>query len=60
MFFFKYIIAEINLYKKKWALLGIYHPPSQDESRFYHELGKAIDYMSRLLKTSNSRGSRIG
>ena len=44
------IIAEIILHKKKWALLGIYRPPSQEESRFYHELGKAMDYLSETLK----------
>ena len=40
------IITEINLHKKKWAMLGIYRPPTQDEKRFYEELGKAMDHLS--------------
>ena len=39
------LITEINLHKKKWAMLSIYRPPSQDE-KFYEELGKAMDYLS--------------
>ena len=40
------LITEINLHKKKWAMLSIYRLPSQDEKRFYEELGKAMDYLS--------------
>ena len=40
------LITEINLHKKKWAMLSIYRPSSQDEKRFYEELGKAMDYLS--------------
>ena len=40
------LITEINVHRKKWALLSIYRPPSQDAKRFYKELGKAMDYLS--------------
>ena len=36
-------IIEINLNKKKWLLLGIYRPPSQQEEYFLNEIGKALD-----------------
>ena len=41
------IIAEIKVHRKKWAMLCIYRPPSQDESRFYHELSKAMDHLGK-------------
>ena len=39
-------IIEINLNKKKWLLLGIYRPPSQQEEYFFNEIGKALDNYS--------------
>ena len=44
------IITEIHLHKKKWAMLSIYQPPSQDEKRFYEELGKAMDHLSNTYE----------
>ena len=43
------IIAEINLHKKKWALLSIYRLPLQDKSRSYHELDEAMDHLSKTF-----------
>ena len=40
------LITEINLHEKKWAMLSIYRPPSQDDKRFYEELGIAMDYIN--------------
>ena len=34
----------------KWALLGTYFPPSQDVSRLYHELSKAMDHLSETFE----------
>ena len=53
------IIAEIYLHKKKWALLGIYHPPSQCQSRFYQELGKAMDHLSETFENFLILGTSI-
>ena len=40
------ICFEINLRRKKWALFCIYRPPSQEQTYFFDELGKAIDHYS--------------
>ena len=36
-------IVEINVHKKKWIMLGIYRPPSQNEREFFGEHGKVLD-----------------
>ena len=37
-------IVEINVHKKKWIMLGIYSPPSQNEKEFFGELGQSTLY----------------
>ena len=49
-------IIEINLNKKKWFLLGIYRPPSQQEEYFFNEIGKALDNYS----TTNEKFILVG
>ena len=42
-------IIEISLNKKKWLLLGIYRPPSQQEEYFFNEISKALQGVSKIL-----------
>ena len=44
------ICFEINDRRKKWALFCIYRPPSQEQTYFFDELGKAIDHYSEKYK----------
>ena len=44
-------IIEINLHKKKWIMLGVYHPSSQSESEFFENLGKILD--THTMKSDN-------
>ena len=34
------IFVELNLRKKKWLLFGSYHPPSQSDEYFFHQVKK--------------------
>ena len=34
------IYLEINLRKTKWLLLGTYHPPSQNDTYYFENIGK--------------------
>ena len=44
-------IVEINVHKKKWIMLRICRPPSQNEREFFDELGKVLDTYS--VKSNN-------
>ena len=37
------ICTELNIRKQKWLIIGIYHPPNQNEDYFLSELGKVVD-----------------
>ena len=41
------ICTELYIRKQKWIILGIYHPPNQNEDYFLNELGKVIDLYSQ-------------
>ena len=34
------IFVDLNLRKKKWLLFGLYHPPSQSNDYFFHQVKK--------------------
>jgi len=38
---------EINLLKKKWLVIAIYKPPSQDDLYFFNSLSNIVDFYSR-------------
>ena len=40
------ILTEINVGKKKWALISAYRPHSQCEKLFFEEIGKVLDQLS--------------
>ena len=44
------IFIEINIRKTKWLIVGCYHPPSQNDSYFFYNLGKALDSLSTYKK----------
>ena len=37
------LFVGLNFRKVKWLLLGIYHPPSQNDIYYFNQLDKAID-----------------
>ena len=39
--------VEINLKKQKWALIGIYRPPTMNERYFFDHLSRVIDLYSK-------------
>ena len=41
------ICVEINLEKQKWVIIGIYRPPSMQESYFINNLSRVIDFYSK-------------
>ena len=41
------ISVEVNFKNQKWIIIGIYHPPNQNEIYFLDELGKLLDFYSR-------------
>lgn len=43
----KIICIEINIRKQKWIIIGIYHPPNQNEDYFLNKLGKVVDLCSQ-------------
>ena len=44
------IFVELNLRKKKWLLFGSYHPPSQSDEYFFHQVKKGIDMYSKFYE----------
>ena len=42
------IFVELNLRKKKCLLFGSYHPPSQSDEHFFHQVKKVLDIYSKL------------
>ena len=42
------ILVELNLRKKKWLLFGWYHPPSQSDEYFFHQVKKGLDMNSKF------------
>ena len=42
--------VELNLRKKKWLLFGLYHPPSQSDEYFFHQVKKALDMYSKFYE----------
>ena len=44
------IFVELNLRKKKWLLFGSYHPPSQSDEYFFHQVKKDLDMYSKLYE----------
>ena len=45
------IFVEINFRKSRWILLGTYHPPSQNDSFYFNNIGCALDiYMQNYDK----------
>ena len=40
------VLTEINVGKKKWALISTYRPPSQCEKFFFEEMGKVLDQLA--------------
>ena len=44
------IFVELNLRKKKWLLFGSYHPPSQSDDYFFHQVKKGLDMYSKFYK----------
>ena len=42
------IFVELNLRKKKWLLFGWYHPPSQSDEYFFHQVKKGLDMNSKF------------
>ena len=44
------IFVELNLRKKKWLLFGSYHPPSQSDEYFFHQVKKGIDMYNKFYE----------
>ena len=44
------IFVELNLRKKKWLLFGSYHPPSQSDEYFFHQVKKGLDMCSKFYE----------
>ena len=44
------IFVELNFRKLKWLLCGTYHPPSQPDDYYFHNLDMAIDTYSQYEK----------
>ena len=44
------IFVELNLRKKKWLLFGSYHPPSQSDEYFFHQVKKGLDMYSKFYE----------
>ena len=40
------VLTEINVGKKKWAVISTYRPPSQCEKFFFAEMGKVLDQLT--------------
>ena len=36
------LFIEMNIRKTKWLIVGCYHPPSQNDNYFFHNLSKAL------------------
>ena len=36
----------MNIRKTKWLIVGCYHPPSQNDNYFFHNLSKALDSLN--------------
>ena len=45
------IFIELNLRKKKWLLFGSYHPPSQSDEYFFHQVKKRLDMHSKFYES---------
>ena len=37
------IFVEINFYKSKWFLFGMYHPPTQNKNFYFENVGRVLD-----------------
>ena len=46
------MFIEIDLRKKKWSILGTYHPPNKPDDYFFKAVGNALD---QYLKTYEKR-----
>ena len=44
------IFIEINIRKQKWLVLGTYHPPSQPDMYYFHQLGNALDIYNQIYE----------
>ena len=44
------IFVELILRKKKWLLFGSYHPPSQSDEYFFHQVKKGLDMYSKFYE----------
>ena len=59
------IFVELNLRKKKWLLFGSYHPPSQSDEYFFHQVKKGIDMYNKfyerflLIEDFNQRSQNL-
>ena len=40
------LFIEMNIRKTKWLIVGCYHPPSQNDNYFFHNLSKALDSLN--------------
>ena len=45
------ILFEFSVSNKKWLLLGIYRPPSQNDLSFISELNLALNFFSPMYET---------
>ena len=44
------IFLDLNMRKKKWLLFGSYHPPSQSDESFFHQVEKVLIYTANFMK----------
>ena len=44
------IFVELNLRKRKWLLFESYHPPSQSDEYFFHQIKKGLDMYSKFYE----------
>ena len=44
------LFIEINFWKCKWLVSGLYHPPSQFDQYLFDDLDKALDVYSNYEK----------
>ena len=44
------IFVEVNFRKSKWLLCGTYHPPSQSDQYYFHNIDKALDVYCQYEK----------
>ena len=51
------LFIEINFWKWKWLLGGLYHPPSQSDQYFLDSLHKVLDVYSTYKKVLITRDS---